>query len=91
MRAVGVAAGACDGAGGGQVDAYTCSWRPTLLYLASEQLPTVLSFLLPHEPLWTLEILAVRGACSVVQALGLLAGVGLWLEGTRAHPFWPRN
>jgi hypothetical protein len=43
---------------GFDVDAYTCSWRKSLLYLLQAKLPTVLSFMMPHEALWVEELLA---------------------------------
>jgi hypothetical protein len=46
---------------GFDVDAYTCSWRKSLLYIIENQLPTVFSFMLPHEPLWVEELLALPG------------------------------
>lgn len=46
---------------GFDVDAYTCSWRKSLLYIIENQLPTVLSFMMPHEPLWVEELLALPG------------------------------
>ena len=40
------------------VDAYTCSWRKSLLYIIQTHLPTVFSFMMPHEALWVEELLA---------------------------------
>ena len=46
---------------GFDVDAYTCSWRKSLLYIIENQLPTVFSFMMPHEALWVQELLAEPG------------------------------
>ena len=46
---------------GFDVDAYTCSWRKSLLYIIENQLPTVFSFMMPHEALWVEELLAEPG------------------------------
>ena len=43
---------------GFNVDAYTCSFRPTLQYLLSSQRNTMLTFYQPHEPEYVLELLA---------------------------------
>ena len=43
---------------GFDVDAYTCSWRKSLLYIIQTHLPTVFSFMMPHEALWVEELLA---------------------------------
>lgn len=46
---------------GFNVDAYTCSFRPTLQFLLEHRLNTVLTFYHPHEPQWVLEMLAEPG------------------------------
>ena len=44
---------------GFNVDAYSCSFRPTVQHLLSrEHVPTFFSFYHPHEPRWLLETLA---------------------------------
>jgi len=42
----------------GGVNRYTCSFRPTLLFLLRQRLPTFLSFYHSHEVRWLLEQLA---------------------------------
>lgn len=53
--------GAPDIVVGFDVDAYTCSWRKSLLYIIENQLPTVFSFMMPHEALWVEELFAEPG------------------------------
>ena len=43
---------------GFNVDAYSCSFRPTVQYLLQQALPTLFTFYHPHEPQFLLEQLA---------------------------------
>ena len=51
-------AAAPDAVVGFNVDAYTCSFRPTLQFLLKQKLSTFFSFYHAHEPHWVLELLA---------------------------------